>query len=824
MGEERMVITMDRIDSKTYRGRGVEQIGFPLGGIGAGMFCLEGTGALGSMSLRNAPDLFHEPETFSALYTRRGDRTCARILEGPVPRYKVFGTQGTLSGLGVNNRFGKSYGLPRFRSNTFTGRFPFAHLAFEDPEVPLKVSLTGFSPFLPLEADDSSLPAATLTYVFENRGTERVEAVYSFHTMNFMLIPEDKWFPVPVTQAGEGTITQEDGTLVLACPAGEGDPSRFGECRIGTDEAQVCADTDWFAGGWFDALSMQWKGIREGQARQAAREDGKSAGGSLSIEFALEPGERKEIALHFAWYVPETALRLGWEEDGSSQGKETYRPWYAGRFSGAKAVWDYYRQNYPRLYQGSERFSGALYSSTLPGEALDALASNLSILKSPTVLRQTDGRLWAWEGCCDTVGSCHGSCNHVWNYAQAFCHLFPGLERTFRDAEFHEDQNEEGHQEFRSSLPIRKSGNTFHAASDGQLGGIMKLYREWRICGSPEFLKEYWPLMKKSLDYCIRTWDKKREGVLKEPHHNTYDIEFWGADGMCSSFYLGALTAMARMGRALGEDVAEYEELCRKGRDYLEHRLYNGEYFFQEVEWDTLEAKLDLSGEPESSRELMEREGPKYQYGSGCISDGVLGAWMAKVCGLGDILDPEKVKSHLLAVYRYNFKKDLSAHENPQRPGYALGDEGGLLLCSWPRGGRPSLPFVYSDEVWTGIEHQVASHLMMFGCVREAEEIIAASRARYDGVKRNPFDEYECGHWYARALASYSYLQAYTGVRYDAVEQTLYLDTRNAEEYTVFLCTASGFGTVTWKDGKVSIEAAQGNIDAARIVMEGEPC
>ena len=123
---------------------------------------------------------------------------------------------------------------------------------------------------------------------------------------------------------------------------------------------------------------------------------------------------------------------------------------------------------------------------------------------------------------------------------------------------------------------------------------------------------------------------------------------------------------------------------------------------------------------------------------------------MAKVCGLGDILDPEKVKSHLLSVYRYNFKRDLSTHENPQRPGYALGDEGGLLLCSWPRGGRPSLPFVYSDEVWTGIEHQVASHLMMFGCMKEAEDILSACRSRYDGEKRNPYDEYECGHWYAR--------------------------------------------------------------------------
>lgn len=288
---------------------------------------------------------------------------------------------------------------------------------------------------------------------------------------------------------------------------------------------------------------------------------------------------------------------------------------------------------------------------------------------------------------------------------------------------------------------------------------------------------------------------------------------------MCSSFYLGALAAMSRMGKALGQDVSEYEELYRRGREYLETRLFNGEYFYQQVEWETLEAKMDLEKEPASSRALMEREGPKYQYGQGCISDGVLGAWMARVCGLGDILDPEKVKSHLLSVYRYNFKRDLSTHENPQRPGYALGDEGGLLLCSWPRGGRPSLPFVYSDEVWTGIEHQVASHLMMFGCMKEAEDILSACRGRYDGEKRNPYDEYECGHWYARALASYSYLQAYGGMRYDAVGKTLYLSSQNAQEFTLFLCTATGYGTVTLRNGAAEVHVAKGQIPVEHIVI-----
>ena len=114
---------------------------------------------------------------------------------------------------------------------------------------------------------------------------------------------------------------------------------------------------------------------------------------------------------------------------------------------------------------------------------------------------------------------------------------------------------------------------------------------------------------------------------------------------------------------------------------------------------------------------LMEKEGPKYQYGNGCLSDGVLGSWLALVCGVGQVLDRDKVASHLKAIHKYNLKHDLSDYPNPQRPSYACGNEGGLLLCTWPKGGELSLPFVYSNEVWTGIEYQVAAHLMRMGLV-----------------------------------------------------------------------------------------------------------
>jgi uncharacterized protein (DUF608 family) len=561
-------------------------------------------------------------------------------------------------------------------------------------------------------------------------------------------------------------------------------------------------------------LTMAWNSVKQGLVHENEPVEKAAPGASLYVPFSLLPGASRTIRIYFCWYTPSSDLSIGEKNEAE---KKSYIPWYAGRFKDIRELIAYWKSGCEELRRQTELFSNAFYASTLPPEVMEAVAANLTILKSPTVLRQVDGRLWNWEGCGDEGGCCHGSCTHVWNYAQAMPHLFPSLERSLRDTEFHENQNTEGHQGFRANMPISPLKHEFHAAADGQLGGIMKVYRDWRINGDGDWLRNLYPQVKGSMDYCIKTWDPRAKGVAEEPHHNTYDIEFWGPDGMCTSFYLGALNAFIEMSKYLKKDSKLYQELLRKGKAYMESNLYNGEYFIQEIKVEGLNApdpsKAQSFGGEYSTEaiQLLTKEGPKYQYGSGCLSDGVLGAWMAKVCGLPDVFDEAKITSHLGSVHKYNLKKDLSEHDNPQRPAYALGHEGGLLLCTWPKGGELSLPFVYSDEVWTGIEYQVAAHLMMMGRVEEGLEIVRACRSRYDGRVRNPFNEYECGHWYARAMSSYSMLQGLTGLRYDAVDRTLYINSRIGE-FTCFLSTATGFGTVHWKEAKPEVKIVSGKI------------
>ncbi|MEW6743421.1 MAG: GH116 family glycosyl hydrolase [Planctomycetota bacterium] len=798
-----------------YEGPFLNRVAFPLGGIGAGMVCLEGTGAISHVSVRNSPQVFNEPHTYAALSFStplvKGPANAAKVLEGPVPSWKVFGSPGT-----GNGAAGTSFGLPRFRKASFVARFPFGHITLADDTIPLEVSLRGWSPFIPGSADDSSLPVGALEYRFRNPTDRAIEAVFSFSSKNFMAIGDAGNAILPIEG---GFVLWQEG--VAAAPFQQGAFAAF------VDEDAVIVDHCWFKGGWWDSATLAWKAIAEGRPVANPPQQGSSPGASLFVPFSLPPQGTKTVRLMLAWHVPQSNLTAGHDPEGVPRCTQAHVPWYAGRFDTIQDVARYWRTHYERLRAETESFTQTFYDTTLPGEVIEAVAANLTILKSPTMLRQTDGRLWCWEGCSDSQGCCHGSCTHVWNYAQAVPHLFPELERTLRETEFQVSQNEQGHQTFRSGLPIRPVAHTFHAASDGQLGGLMKLYREWRIGGNTDWLRSLWPQAKASLDYAIATWDPRGKGVLEEPHHNTYDIEFWGPDGMCTSFYLGALTAAIEMGGAVGADVSRYRVLLEKGKKVLETELYNGEYFYQKTRWEGLDARFEgvdvaASGSGyAAAAAALNREGPKYQYGTGCLSDVVLGFWLARACGLGEIADRDKVRSSLKAIHRYNLMHDLTDFANPQRPAYALGTEGGLLLCTWPRGGALTLPFVYSNEVWTGIEYQVASHLMMEGLVEEGLEIVRLCRSRYDGRIRNPFNEYECGHWYARAMSSYGLLQGLTGVRYDAVQKTLYIDSRVGADFRSFLATGSGFGTAGLTQGKPFVEMRRGSLDVQRVVVSG---
>jgi uncharacterized protein (DUF608 family) len=789
------------------------QIALPMGGIGAGCICLNGYGGLQDFSIRNAPATSasadrHQPSDAGFALLHLPGEGITRLVEGPFPPEKIFNL-----GLRSQGYNGGGYeGLPRFRGCSFRGEYPFGVVELSDSEIPLEVTIIGFSPFVPLDDIASGLPCAILEYTLRSTSEKPLPYQFSYHLSHLA----QKGIQ---TQALSRAIPGEGVKFFNAEPH---DSEFFGSAAMSILAGEPKIKARWFQGGWFDAVSALWREVSTGKFQANVElPDGSPharSGGSMLVEGVLAPGEHCTYPVVIAWHFPNIADPTRTGCDGSCS--SAWHPFYTTRWKDAVDVQDYVRTNYPSLRSRTQAFHDALFSSSLPDEVLDAVSANLAVLKSPTVLRHDSGDIWAWEGCFCDSGCCPGSCTHVWNYAQAMPHLFPALERTLRRRELEDSMDERGHINFRAAPPGHDTAHNFHAAADGQLGGIMKLYREWQISGDSAWLARMYPLAKRSMDFCIEQWDPRRRGLIEEPHHNTYDIEFWGPDGMCSSFYLGALAAMSALAIDAGfpEDAEDYKRLANIGARHIDDELFNDEYYQQKVQVEGLrdtgfvDRLSSLSDDLSEEEFLLKVEGPKYQYGAGCLSDGVFGVWLAELCGVQSPQNRNNIRQHLQSVFRYNFKASLSEHANVQRPGYALGDEAGLLLCTWPRGGKPTLPFVYCDEVWTGIEYQVASHLISEGFVQEGLAIVNATRSRYDGRTRNPWNEYECGSYYARAMSSYALLIACSGFRYSAVNNTLYLAPKIEESFSCFFSTAAAWGQLKLSENMLQIAVQEGEL------------
>jgi uncharacterized protein (DUF608 family) len=831
---------------RTFSGDKATQVAMPIGGIGAGCICMNGYGGLQDFSIRTRPENTALPAEFSAnspeaafaILHVKGGPGISKLVEGPFPPFKIF-DQG-LQGQGL--RRGGFEGFPRFQKCTFKGEFPFGEATLSDPSVPIEVRVTGWNPFIPLDDKNSGIPCVILEYTLRNSSSQSVEYELSYHLSH--LAPGCK----PDQAATLNSVIPGKG--VFLSNREEPNAEAYGSASLiaigATPGDGLRIKGMWLRSpGWeFDSLSALWREVSSGNF---SANDGSNNvdnagrnGASILLESQLAPGASRTHPILIAWHFPNSYLREGAKDESAGvqgpagcravagDGPPPWNPYYATQWKDAREVALYVDQNYTSLRSRTVRFKEAMFSSSLPPYVLDAVSANLGILKSPTALREANGNLWGWEGCFPDSGCCHGSCTHVWNYAQAFPHLYPQLERTLRDLELVRSMDERGHVTFRGAIPDGPVDHSFHAASDGQLGGIMKLYRDWHISGDTDWLKRMYPLAKRSIDYGIRTWDPDHRGALFEPHHNTYDIEFWGAEPMCTSIYIGALSAMAEMAKAVGQpaDAESYGNLARSSAKYVDEHLFNGEYYEQKVQYEGLrdtsfaQSVAHVDANSSEMQQLLKREGPKYQYGTGCLSDGVIGAWMARIYGIETPLAQEHVRSTLASIFKHNFKTDLSQHANAQRPGYAMGREPGLLICSWPRGGKPTLPFVYSDEVWTGNEYQVASHLIHEGFVDEGLTIVKATRSRYDGRTRNPWNEYECGNWYARAMSSYALLGALSGFRYSAVEKTVWLGPRvKTRPFECFFSTASGFGTIALRERAVAIRIIEGELTVEKIVI-----
>jgi non-lysosomal glucosylceramidase len=790
---------------RIFTGAALKMISFPLGGIGAGSIGLGGRGQLRDWEIFNRPDQGNSPEyAFASIWIKQGGaEPMAHILEARAePPYAGE------EGLGSKN----APGLSRLKAATFTGEFPRARIDFHDDRLPVKISLEAGTPFIPLDADESGLPLAVLRYRIANPSHSPITASIAVSIENPVRAASSK-DKQPEARVNEFRVSDGMKGLFMHNPAlaaSDAENGTFVLAVLNASDGKFTHVTGWPAGRWWDGPLFFWDDFSS-DGELGPEPQHPSPVGAVCLKREIPAGQESEYVFLLSWHFPNrTPQRCGWTAPKGHE-QTVIGNWYTTRFADAWSVAEYSVSHLASLEDRTERFLATIRNTTLPGAVKEAAMANLSTLVTTTCFRTADGEFHAFEGSNDHVGCCFGNCTHVWNYETATAHLFPSLSHSLRRSAFGYSMDERGGMYFRQLLPdgIQRYG---FIAADGQMGQIMKVYMDWQLSGDRQFLEEFWPKVKRAISFAWIPggWDENRDGVMEGVQHNTYDVEFYGPNPLCGVYYLGALRAAEEMARAVNEEqiAAEYLHLFEKGKAWIDANLFNGSYYVQKIEGRPADA---IAHGLRGGMGADDPKKPQYQVGTGCLADQLLAQYLADVAGLGPLLDPKHIHSTLDSIYRYNHKPNLFEHDCVQRT-YALNDEAAMIVCAYGGAGeRPKVPFPYYAEVWTGHEYSTAALMLFQGMADRGLECIADTRRRYDGERRNPWDEPECGHHYARAMASWSGFLAASGFRYRGQERRIEAAPRVAiENFRSFWANGTGWGTLAISSSQFSITAAEG--------------
>jgi len=922
--------------SAWYAGGDLETIGMPVGGLCAGQLYLTGDGRLVDWDIFN-----QNRNTGAGAVNYRVGRPPEETVTGgrlePAPEVGQGFAIRVVSGERTIDRTLDRNGFPAVR---FNGEYPIARVEYWDPASPVTVHLEAFSPFIPLDTEDSTLPVTILRFVLRNTSARAAEVTLAGWIENGVCLHSGASFadrfvrrnaplrtdaltgvlssarildvPVPAGrdpvvfadfEGGDYGAWTVDGEAFGARPArgtlpeqnpvsgfaGRGLVNTFlgGDEPTGTLRSpEFTIDRPWIAfligggnqpertcmnlvmdgavvrtatgrnnerllphnwnveelagrtahieivddasGGWghvnidriefrdspmvadpgpvelwtdygtlclglvgdgFAHPSITGASVFDATPDAAEKPAGETLRGAAGRTMTLQPGSEEEAVFVVAWHMPNMY------RDDKRVGNR-----YATRFGNAGDVAGYVSRNLDRLTRQTRLWHDTYYDSTLPYWLLDRLHSTVANLATTTAQWWENGRFWGWEG----AACCRGTCGHVWNYEHAMARLFPDLERSVREMQdfapgvgFYPDTG---------AIGFRGEGWTLWAG-DAQGGYILKALREHQTSTDDAFLRRNWPNIRKAVEFLIEQ-DGNDDGLIEGAQHQTYDENYYGPNTMVGSLYLGALRAAEVMATEMGD--ADFAARCRRifeaGRDRSVELLFNGEYFVQ---------KVDLEQHPD------------WQYGDGCLADQMFGQGWAHQVGLGYLYPVDTVRATLGSIWKYCWAPDIGPQNEAHAPErwFAYPGEAGLFTCTWPKsphmGPRSTR---YRNEIWTGIEYQVAGHMAWEGMTTEALAICRAIHERYHPARHNPWNEIECGDHYARAMASWGVYTALAGFEHDGPAAHIGFAPRLTPENSRAAFTAAG-GWGSYRQTRsdatqtCEIEVRHGNVRADTVAF-----
>ena len=771
----------------------LQYIGMPVGGIGCGCVYLGGDGRLWLWDIFNKNQTgvvykdvpWHEKIQNNLSVLRPFDG--ANYVE-PVkdirPVEQGFALKIDYQGKSVTKRLMAE----DWDEIEFDATYPMATIRYTDARLPVQVSLHVYSPFIPLDEANSGLPATIYSFTITNKSP----AIVTVSVVGWL---ENKAALYTATddQYTKSNKAVPNGVFSTVINKNWGDDAYSFKADYGNfcllslnPSAVVNTAATLVSDGLFGPENTQ----------PATKRFDEMLLGSVGNTVQIQSNASADLNYVLSWYFPNLSFH--------SIKNETKR-YYANQFKSAADVGTYIQQNFEKLSGETKTWCKTWYAqSTLPHWFLERTLLNVSTLATTTSHRFSSGRFYAWEG----VGSCAGTCTHVWQYAQAMGRLFPALERDTRERVdlgfgFHED----GHIGFRAEYDQQP-------AIDGQAGRILGIYREHQMSADDAFLKRNWTKTKRAIEYVLKQ-DRNGNGMVDSQLENTLDAKWPGEIAWLVGLCLTAVKAGERMAEEVNDP--EFAAVCKafveKGKANMESQLFNGEYFIHQPD-------------PKLGKTVLG------SYDT-CHIDQVYGQSWAFQVGLARVIDRQKTLSALRALWKYNFVTDVGPYLKNHHGGrpYALPGEGGMLMNTSPTneavpyGVKDAWQVTYFHECMSGFEHQVAGHMIAEGMTDEGLAVIRTIHDRYHAAKRNPFNEVECSDHYARAMASYGAFITACGYAYHGPKGELTFAPKwSADKFMAPFTAAEGWGTYAQqKRGKVyeyRINVTYGSLQLEQLTVE----
>jgi non-lysosomal glucosylceramidase len=752
-------------------------IGMPVGGIHTGTVYLGGDGRLWLWDIFNSNQEGIDPKTIewdSAVHA--GNKIRSR--DGSAYVQPARNIRPLEQGFAFRIKIGGSIVVKKMEAAdwdeiVFEASYPMAKLHYTDHTLPLTITADVYSPFIPLNEKDSGIPCTIYSFNISNNSGQPVEIAILGWLENKTAIHSI----APTDNRVNKIITSSGFTLVQCSLQTNGSETRIKEPDAGTlaiaaVKGQPVYQTDLqfpITAASFDPAS----------AAPATKPAGERLIAAVTVSFSIAASATENAAIALAWHFPHLRLHKSIADSG-----RYYNNW----FTSAAGVLQYVQQHFAELHSISHLWKQTWYDSSLPWWLLERTLMNISTLATTTAHRFESGRFYAWEG----VGCCEGTCTHVWQYAQAMGRVFPSIEKDTRER-------------IDLGLSLQADGMIWYRgeivkgpAIDGQAGTILRIYREHQMSADDSFLRKNWNSIKLAAQWVINQ-DRNKDGMEDTPIENTLDAVWDGEIAWLVGLCIAAVKAAELMALEIQDEIfaVQCAAYVAKGRQNMETKLFNGEYFIHRPDEKTGRQKLGA-------------------YNT-CHIDQVYGQSWAHQVGLGHIISKEKSMAALRALWKYNFTPDVGPYIKERKGGrpYALPGEGGLVMNTNP--GNEAKPYGnnitwqmgYFHECMSGFEHQVAAHMMAEGMVNEALVITRMIHDRYHARKRNPFNEIECSDHYARAMASYGTFITACGFEYHGPKGYMRFAPRlHKQKFKAPFIAAEGWGSYEQEEQRQQFTAA----------------